>query len=86
MDRQIQKKSFLRRYAWYIGGGALLVVLLLWLAFGSTASTMTVDSADVTISTVTRGTFFQATGGNWIYVLDKSGKKAYRRNTAHPSL
>ncbi len=29
---------------------------------------------------VPRGTFFQSTGGNWIFVLDKSGKKAYRRN------
>lgn len=26
-----------------------------------------------------RGTFFQTTGGNWIFVLDKSGNKAYRR-------
>ena len=57
MDRQIEKKSFLRRYAWYIGGGVLLAVLLVWLAFGSTASTMTVDSSDITISSVTRGKF-----------------------------
>jgi HlyD family secretion protein len=28
---------------------------------------------------IPRGTFFQNTGGNWIYVLDKDGKKAYRR-------
>lgn len=27
-----------------------------------------------------RGTFFQATGGNWVFVLDKKGSKAYRRN------
>ena len=26
------------------------------------------------------GTFFQTTGGQWIFVLDKSGSKAYRRN------
>ncbi|MDE5981047.1 MAG: HlyD family efflux transporter periplasmic adaptor subunit [Bacteroidaceae bacterium] len=26
-----------------------------------------------------RGSFFQTTGGNWIYVLDKQGGKAYRR-------
>ena len=57
MDRQIEKKSFLRRYAWYIGGGVLLAVLLVWLAFGSTASTMTVDSQDITVSSVTRGKF-----------------------------
>lgn len=29
---------------------------------------------------IPRGTFFQTTGGNWIFVLDKSGSKAYRRN------
>ena len=27
-----------------------------------------------------RGTFFQTTGGQWIFVLDKNGSKAYRRN------
>ncbi len=29
---------------------------------------------------VPRGTFFQSTGGNWIYVLDPGGNRAYRRN------
>ena len=29
---------------------------------------------------IPRGSFFQTTGGNWIFVLDKSGKVAYRRN------
>ncbi|MGL5786004.1 MAG: efflux RND transporter periplasmic adaptor subunit [Bacteroidales bacterium] len=29
---------------------------------------------------IPKGTFFQATGGNWIFVLDKDGSKAYRRN------
>lgn len=28
---------------------------------------------------VPRGTFFQKTGGKWIFVLDKEGKKAYKR-------
>lgn len=28
---------------------------------------------------IPRGTFFQYTGGNWIFVLDPDGKKAYRR-------
>ncbi len=28
---------------------------------------------------IPKGTFFQNTGGNWIFVLDKEGKKAYRR-------
>ncbi len=29
---------------------------------------------------VTRGGFFQSTGGQWIYVVDKSGKQAVKRN------
>lgn len=29
---------------------------------------------------LSRGTFFQSTGGNWVFVLDKDGDKAYRRN------
>ena len=28
---------------------------------------------------IPRGTFFQTTGGNWIFVVDKKGEKAYRR-------
>ena len=28
---------------------------------------------------IPKGTFFQTTGGSWIFVLDKSGEKAYRR-------
>ncbi len=29
---------------------------------------------------IPRGTFFQTTGGQWIFVLDKSGQKAFRRS------
>jgi HlyD family secretion protein len=29
---------------------------------------------------IPKGTFFQNTGGNWIFVLDADGKRAYRRN------
>ena len=28
---------------------------------------------------IPRGSFYQATGGKWIYVLDATGEKAYRR-------
>lgn len=28
---------------------------------------------------IPKGTFFQTTGGKWIFVLDKNGEKAYRR-------
>ena len=57
MDRQIEKKSFLRRYAWYIAAAAALAALLVWLVLGTTASTMTIDATDITISDVTRGKF-----------------------------
>lgn len=57
MDRQIEKKSFLRRYAWYIAAAAALVALLVWIVLGTTANTMTVDASDITISDVTRGKF-----------------------------
>ncbi len=29
---------------------------------------------------IPKGSFFQSTGGSWIFVLDADGKKAYRRN------
>ncbi|MDR1222719.1 MAG: HlyD family efflux transporter periplasmic adaptor subunit [Tannerella sp.] len=29
---------------------------------------------------IPKGTFFQSTGGNWVFVLDADGRKAYRRN------
>lgn len=57
MDRQIEKKSFLRRYAWYIAAAAALAALLVWIVLGTTASTTTVDVYDITISDVTRGKF-----------------------------
>lgn len=57
MDRQIEKKSFLRRYAWYIAAAAALAALLVWIVLGTTASTMTVNATDITISDVTRGKF-----------------------------
>lgn len=57
MDRQIEKKSFLRRYAWYIVAAVALAALLVWIVLGTTASTMTIDATDITISDVTRGKF-----------------------------
>ena len=57
MDRQIEKKSFLRRYAWYIAAITALAALLVWIVLGTTASTMTIDATDITISDVTRGKF-----------------------------
>ena len=57
MDRQIEKKSFLRRYAWYIAAAAALAALLVWIVLGTTANTMTVAASDITVSDVTRGKF-----------------------------
>lgn len=57
MDRPIEKKSFPRRYAGYIAAAVVAVALLAWLIFGSTASTITIDSNEITISDVTRGEF-----------------------------
>lgn len=57
MDRPIEKKSFPRRYAGYIAAAVVAVALLAWLIFGSTASTMTIDSNEITISDVTREEF-----------------------------
>ena len=57
MDRQIEKKTFLRRYAWYIAAATALTAVLVWIVFSSTASTMTVDMRDLTISNVTHGRF-----------------------------
>lgn len=57
MDRQIEKKSFLRRYAWYIAAAAALAALLVWIVLGTSANTTTVDASDITISDVTRGKF-----------------------------
>ena len=57
MDRQIEKKSFLRRYAWYIAAAAALAAFLVWIVLGTTANTTTVDASDITISDVTHGKF-----------------------------
>ena len=57
MDRQIEKKSFLRRYAWYIAAAAALTAILVWIVLGTTANTMTVDASDITVSDVTRSKF-----------------------------
>lgn len=57
MDRQIEKRSFLRRYAWYVAAAAALAALLVWIVLGTTANTMTIDASDITISDVTRGKF-----------------------------
>ena len=57
MDRPIEKKSLQRRYIVIIAGCVAVALLLAWIVLGSTASTMTIDSNEVTLSDVTRGKF-----------------------------
>ena len=57
MDRQIEKKKFPRRYIGYAVAGVAALALIAWLILGSTASTMTIDRSDVTVSDVTRSKF-----------------------------
>lgn len=57
MDRQIEKKKFPRRHIGYAVAGVAALALIAWLILGSTASTMTIDRSDVTVSDVTRSKF-----------------------------
>lgn len=47
---------------------------------GQTVSVKLQLSAEQEALLVAKGSFYQTTGGNWIYVLDSSGKFARRRN------
>ena len=57
MDRPIEKKKFPRGYIGYAVAGVAALALIAWLILGSTASTMTIDRSDVTVSDVTRSKF-----------------------------
>ena len=57
MDRPIEKKKFPRRYIGYAVAGVAALALIAWLILGSTASTMTIDRSNVTVSDVTRSKF-----------------------------
>jgi len=47
---------------------------------GQTLQLRITFSGETDALTVRRGGFYQQTGGNWIYVVDKDGKSAQRRN------
>ncbi len=47
---------------------------------GQTVQIRLTFSGETDATIVKRGGFFQETGGNWIYVLDPSGKFAYKRS------
>lgn len=57
MDKPIEKKKFPHRYIGYAVAGVTALALIAWLILGSTASTMTIDRSDVTVSDVTRSKF-----------------------------
>ena len=57
MDKPIEKKKIPRRYIGYAVAGVAALALIAWLILGSTASTMTIDRSDVTVSDVTRSKF-----------------------------
>ena len=57
MDKPIEKQKFPRRYIGYAVAGVAALALIAWLILGSTASTMTIDRSDVTVSDVTRSKF-----------------------------
>ena len=57
MDKPIEKKKFPHRYIGYAVAGVAALALIAWLILGSTASTMTIDRSDVTVSDVTRSKF-----------------------------
>ena len=57
MDKPIEKKKFPRRYIGYAVAGVAALALIAWLILGSTASTMTIDRSNVTVSDVTRSKF-----------------------------
>lgn len=47
---------------------------------GQTVQVRLIFSGATDALIIKKGSFFQETGGNWIYVLDKSGEFAYKRN------
>lgn len=58
MDRPIEHRTPLRRkHLPFIGLGLVILALVAWIIFGDHASTLRVDTAQLTVSTVTRGEF-----------------------------
>ena len=59
MDIQIEKKKYLvpRKYWAWIGGGAVLIAVLIWLGLGNFSSTLKVDRKGLSIGTVEKAQF-----------------------------
>ena len=58
MDIQLEKKKGIqKKHIPYIVGGAVVILLLIWIIFGNHASTLRVDAASLNIADVTFGKF-----------------------------
>ena len=58
MDIQLEKKKGIqKKHLPYIGGGAVILLLLGWIIFGNHASTLKVDGKSLNIADVTYGKF-----------------------------
>ena len=58
MDTQLEKKKGIqKKHIPYIAGGAVVILLLIWIIFGNHASTLRVDAASLNIADVTFGKF-----------------------------
>ncbi len=59
MDIKIEKKKYLvpRKYWAWIGGGAVLIAVLIWLGVGNFSSTLKVDRKGLSIGTVEKAQF-----------------------------
>ncbi len=59
MDIKIEKKKYLvpRKYWAWIGGGAVLIAVLIWLGLGNFSSTLKVDRKGLSIGTVEKAQF-----------------------------
>ncbi len=59
MDIQIEKKKYLvpRKYWAWIGGGAVLIAVLIWLGLSNFSSTLKVDRKGLSIGTVEKAQF-----------------------------
>ena len=59
MDIKIEKKKYLvpRKYWAWIGGGAVLITVLIWLGLSNFSSTLKVDRKGLSIGTVEKAQF-----------------------------
>ena len=68
MDIKIEKKKYLvpRKYWAWIGGGAVLIAVLIWLGLSNFSSTLKVDRKGLSIGTVEKAQF-----NDYVSVMDR---------------